>query len=90
MFRAAGLYPRYIFTEAGAVEDMLPNNGWKVAYNLEKYLEDVILFRAGIKRYNVTHGNCVLGVDLFTLGGGDTWRQFEHGQILAELTGALR
>jgi hypothetical protein len=86
VFRAAGLYPHYIFGECGAVYisgGHMPSAeaGWGYRETLngdaQKYVAQILEFRRRLMEWNHHHGNRVLGATLFTAGGGSDWHHFE-------------
>jgi hypothetical protein len=94
VFRNAGIYPKYIFTESGAVSiapggHMNAQAGWKHSSCLrgdaDKYIEQIHLVEKRIAAWNAEHSNRCLGFTLFTLGGGKDWKYFEVGEILERL-----
>jgi len=100
-FRAAGVYPKYIFGEGGAIGvDILSGSmpsaeaGWRyretLSGNWELYLLRLLECRARYLRWNAEHGNRCLGMTIFTFGGGDRWEYFKHsGWQLEQLANAV-
>ncbi len=78
VFRAHGLYPKYIFGECGAFANC--SAGWRSSECLNGdwplYLAQLTEFSNRIKTWNVQHGNRCLGGTLFT-SGGFGWDSFE-------------
>jgi len=99
VFRAHGLYPRYLFTEGGAVAitgpggAMNPGAGWRhetcLRGSWDKYLAQILEFRRRVQEWNRQHNNRCLGMTLFTVGGGAEWKWFELGDKLGALADAL-
>jgi len=77
VFRAHGLYPKYIFGECGAFADC--STGWRAAACLGEdwplYLAQLTEFNNRIKAWNAAHGNRCLGGTIFT-SGGFRWDSF--------------
>ena len=78
VFRANGLYPKYIFGECGAFATC--SSGWRSSECLggdwPLYLSQLVEFSNRIKAWNATHGNRCLGGTLFT-SGGFNWPSWE-------------
>jgi len=91
VFREHGLYPKYVFGEAGAVHIspdgwLNPNAGWKDAcWNWDHYVEQILQFKSRIDIWNAQHNNRVLGFTIFTLGGGSQWATFDLNGYLDRL-----
>jgi hypothetical protein len=83
-FAAAGVAPTYIFGEGGACAISSPGGhmdagaGWQHSDCLDgdwdAYIVQILEFRRRVMEWNQTHGGRCLGVTLFTVGGGDSWR----------------
>jgi len=78
VFRAHGLYPKYVFGECGAFSTC--SDGWRsstcLAGDWPLYLAQLTEFSDRIKSWNARHDNRCLGGTLFT-SGGFTWDSFE-------------
>lgn len=85
VFRAHGLYPKYVFTECGAFATCM--DGWRASNCLKgdwpRYLAQLTEFSDRIKSWNAAHGNRCLGGTLFTTGGWG-WASFEIGKAEME------
>ena len=90
VFRAHGLYPRYIFGECGICSRLLPMDGWQMVCNLEQYSAELIQYQKWLREWNALHGNRVIGATIFTCGGTSEWHEFEVGPYLGTLAAALR
>lgn len=85
VFRAHGLYPRYVLGEAGACGwdgNWRPGDGWKsqFCYNGDWawYLSRIRRFELKLREWNAQHGNRCLGACLFTTGSPATgWASFQ-------------
>jgi len=85
VFRAHGLYPRYILGEAGACAwdgDWRPGDGWRSQFcydgDWDWYLTQLRKFEQKIAEWNAQHGNRCLGACLFTTGTPATgWESFQ-------------
>lgn len=85
IFRSHGLYPKYIFTESGAVGRLpngalLPCDGWKsnlcCCNDWGRYKSQIERLSEKIKAWNALHDNRCLGFTIFT-SGGFSWPSFE-------------
>lgn len=76
-----GLKPTWAFTEAGPFSG--PVTGWKASEvcggNLALYVEAVQRWIQDVKRTPAFTENRIVGLNLFTTGGGSKWKQFETG-----------
>lgn len=78
VFRAHGLYPKYIFGECGAFATC--NDGWRALNCLNGdwplYLDQLTEFSDRLKAWNAENNNRCLGGTLFTSGGWG-WASWE-------------
>jgi len=95
VFRAAGIYPRYVSTEGGIVyadncTSFHSGLGWRACGPFDLYLEDMHEYMRRVKEWNALHANRCAGIhifgygmwgwDSFLLGDGDVaWMAAEFG-----------
>jgi murein DD-endopeptidase MepM/ murein hydrolase activator NlpD len=86
VFRRAGLYPRYIFGEFGAVGSndgyaLFEGQGWKhpgcMNENAERYLQHLKSWADRVNAWNADHNDRALGGTIFTTGIGIGWEYFQ-------------
>ena len=82
MEQAWGLKPRWLFTEAGPYAGVL--EGWRhpavLGGDAGRYVEAVRAWVRDVKATPAYREGRVLGFNLFTTGGGQTWRFYETSQ----------
>jgi len=83
VFRANGIYVRYLLSEGGIVyaPDGLAFNsgkGWRSCGSIEKYLVDMHTHWGLVRDWNALHGNRCTGLTIFC--HGNNWENFELGE----------
>jgi hypothetical protein len=83
VFRADGIYPRYVATEGGIVyaPDGVTFNsgrGWKSCGSFERYLEDLAEYNRRVRAWNAEHANRCFGIHIFCYAQYG-WGDFELG-----------
>lgn len=80
-YRARGIYIKWLGTEGSAYHGVY--EGWKhdLVYggNRDQYILGALKHRIDhLREWNSNHGGRWLGDCLFTVGGGNRWRYYEH------------
>ena len=67
-----------------------PGLGWKYAGSIERYREELLWCNAQYMAWNAAHGDRLMGVALFTTGGGAEWQSYDlRGGDLDVITAAF-
>jgi len=83
VFRAYGIYPRYLLSEGGIVYaadgvNFDSGRGWRSCGPFNKYLDQMTTFRRLVRDWNQKHGNRAAALTVFC--HGNNWPNFEIGE----------